>query len=97
MSETTPNPASVYYGMRRDDEGRPEEKPACENCWHPTTRSCERCGQRICRKCATQHKVADGSPEEFRKPCRSSSAPPDGTLRDAIDAARSGDQPGGKA
>lgn len=35
---------------------------ACENCWNHTTRVCSRCGQRICRTCAKDHKVADYTP-----------------------------------
>jgi hypothetical protein len=35
----------------------PDEPPRCESCWSLTTRLCGRCGQRICRRCATNHHV----------------------------------------
>jgi hypothetical protein len=37
------------------DHDAEDERPVCEECYWPTTRSCKRCGQRICRRCATDH------------------------------------------
>jgi hypothetical protein len=45
-------------------------EPHCENCGSVTTRSCSRCGQRICRACAMDHPVRNyEEPQEMWKPC----------------------------
>lgn len=67
---TTTLTVPVYVGM---DDYDNNERPVCENCAQPTIRSCGRCGQRICRACATTHKIADYSPPvvpELWRRCR---------------------------
>lgn len=51
------------------------ERPQCEECWTESDRICSRCGRRICRACATKHRMGlvefDELPEDAKPPwCR---------------------------
>lgn len=56
-----------------DDEWEElHNRPFCENCNQPmkNDRSCERCGQRICKSCALHHDRGNNSdPGELWFPC----------------------------